>query len=804
MIDPETVITGTQTGSMIISFTGSDNYSADAMLTFECRLDNGAWSSCTSPKTYTDAELSAGQHTFYVRAIDEAGNVDDSPDTHTWNTTDSIAPDTSIGTKPASPTLDTTARFTFTGTDNHSAVSALTYQCRFDSNAAADWVSCTSPKTYFGASAGTHTFHVRATDAVGNVDASPATYTWTVDDGDTTAPDTVLTQRPTLTTTETTANFVFNATETGSTFACKLDTAAYAACTSPASYTGLAVGQHTFTVRATDAAGNTDPSPVSYTWTVQAPAPPANCGTVQTIPANADAWVDQGGPTANKGTDSVLKVVTKGNGNVRALVRFLLPSMPAGCTVKTATLRLYAASAKDGRTIQVQRVATPWSENSVTWANQPSATGAAVTVASGSSSGYRAWNVAALVEAMYASGEHNGFLVRDANENQDSEQQYNSREKSSDQPQLVLEFVAAAAPPPPSAGDTVPPDTSISRGPSNSTSSRSASITFTADEAGTTFQCRLDSELDSAYQACTSPKAYSNLELGSHRFEVRAVDAAGNKDQSPALHTWTVTSEVNDTKPPETNLTATPPATTQAKTATFEFWTNENDATFECKLDTGAFAACDSPVNLTGLSVSAHTFQVRAKDTAGNVDLSPASYSWTVEPPPPPNCGSQQTVGANQDAWIEQGAPANNKGGDSILKVTSKNGSNTRALIRFNLPAAPQGCVVDTAQLRLYAGGYKEGRTIEVLRIGADWNEGGVTWANQPGATGPAAATSSGSAPGWREWNVATQVGAMYSGTNYGFLIRDSAENQDAEQQYNSREKSSDQPQLVVTFKPAP
>jgi hypothetical protein len=39
---------------------------------------------------------------------------------------------------------------------------------------------------------------------------------------------------------------------------------------------------------------------------------------------------------------------------------------------------------------------------------------------------------------------------------------------------------------------------------------------------------------------------------------------------------------------------------------------------------------------------------------------------------------------------------------------------------------------------------------------------------------------------------------------NNGFLIRDATEGQDAEQQFNSREKSDNPPQLVVTFKPAP
>ncbi len=44
----------------------------------------------------------------------------------------------------------------------------------------------------------------------------------------------------------------------------------------------------------------------------------------------------------------------------------------------------------------------------------------------------------------------------------------------------------------------------------------------------------------------------------------------------------------------------------------------------------------------------------------------------------------------------------------------------------------------------------------------------------------------------------------MYSsGQNHGFLIKDAAENQDAEQQLHAREKGSEPPQLVLTFKPA-
>jgi hypothetical protein len=85
---------------------------------------------------------------------------------------------------------------------------------------------------------------------------------------DTTPPDTTITAGPSGTVTSTTAQFSFTSTETGSTFECQLDAAAYAACTSPVTYTGLSAGSHTFSVRATDAAGNTDATPATRTWTI--------------------------------------------------------------------------------------------------------------------------------------------------------------------------------------------------------------------------------------------------------------------------------------------------------------------------------------------------------------------------------------------------------------------------------------------------------------------------------------------------------------------------------------------------------
>jgi hypothetical protein len=86
---------------------------------------------------------------------------------------DTIPPDTSITTKPAVTTTTTTADFSFTSTEVGSS-----YICQLDSNAA---VSCNSGSIHLTSlGIGQHTFKVKATDISNNVDATPATYTWTI------------------------------------------------------------------------------------------------------------------------------------------------------------------------------------------------------------------------------------------------------------------------------------------------------------------------------------------------------------------------------------------------------------------------------------------------------------------------------------------------------------------------------------------------------------------------------------------------------------------------------------------------
>ena len=104
-------------------------------------------------------------------------------------------------------------------------------------------------------------------------------------------------------------------------------------------------------------------------------------------------------------------------------------------------------------------------------------------------------------------------------------------------PDAGADEVTGAPPPPPPPGDTTPPDTSLDSGPSGTTSSTSGSFAFSSSESGSTYGCRLDA---GAWASCSSPKAYTSLADGSHTFSVRATDAAGNVDATEATRTWTV------------------------------------------------------------------------------------------------------------------------------------------------------------------------------------------------------------------------------------------------------------------------
>jgi hypothetical protein len=82
---------------------------------------------------------------------------------------------------------------------------------------------------------------------------------------------------------------------------------------------------------------------------------------------------------------------------------------------------------------------------------------------------------------------------------------------------------------------------------------------------------------------------------------------------------------------PNTTLTKKPKKRTTQRRATFEFNSSINPATFECKLDSTAFTACNSPFRKR-VKRGKHTFRVKAT-AGGATDPTPASYGWKVVRP---------------------------------------------------------------------------------------------------------------------------------------------------------------------------
>jgi hypothetical protein len=252
---PETIITGSP-APLTNSDSASFSFSSEFGATFEVSIDGGSFSAATTPKNYTG--LLEGPHTFSVRAVDAAGNIDTTPTSYTW-IIDTTAPDTTITDIPAAITSSASASFSF------SSEIGATFEVSLDGG---PYSTVISPKDYTDLSEGSHTFLVRAVDAAGNKDATPASYTWTID---TTAPETTINDTPTAFTSFTTATFSFSS-QIGSTFEVSIDGGAYIPGASPITYS-LPDGMHTFAVRATDPAGNIDTTPASYTWTIDTIAP---------------------------------------------------------------------------------------------------------------------------------------------------------------------------------------------------------------------------------------------------------------------------------------------------------------------------------------------------------------------------------------------------------------------------------------------------------------------------------------------------------------------------------------------------
>lgn len=276
--DPVTSITGgpadgsaTDLNDQTFSYSATDT-GGSGVSGFRCFLDSVQQATCpftgaAGSLSFTD--IPDGTHTFGVAATDNASpaNVDETPAERTF-TVDTISPNATITGGPAegSVTNDNDPVFTYSGSPPGDVAS---FVCTLDSNPVSPCSS--SGQALLNVPDGVHTFKVTAVDAVGNDDGNPDSRTFTVDTG---PPDTAITSGPEAPFKDATPTFAFSSTEGGSVFECRIDGAAFAACSGPgATHTPsspLPSGAHSFDVRATDVAGNVDATPSSRAFEVRA------------------------------------------------------------------------------------------------------------------------------------------------------------------------------------------------------------------------------------------------------------------------------------------------------------------------------------------------------------------------------------------------------------------------------------------------------------------------------------------------------------------------------------------------------
>ena len=117
------------------------------------------------------------------------------------------------------------------------------------------------------------------------------------------------------------------------------------------------------------------------------------------------------------------------------------------------------------------------------------------------------------------------------------------------------------------------------------------------------------------------------------------------------LTSWQMTSQraicdFTDATPPDTSISGGPTGLTSSRSASFSFGANEANPNFECSLDGAPAAVCDTPLVLDGLGDGQHTLRVQARDSADNLDPTPAERTWAVDATAPAVSLSSPRAGA--------------------------------------------------------------------------------------------------------------------------------------------------------------
>ncbi|MES3038918.1 MAG: fibronectin type III domain-containing protein [Bdellovibrionota bacterium] len=554
-----------------------------------CVIDGGSAAICTSPLQLTN--LSEGQHSVAISAVDNAGNVGAPAEVH-W-LVDVTAPAVQISA--VSPIDDSSASITRSFTFN--ADESSLFECSMDEG---DFSSCLSPVTLSDLSEGNHLFQVRAIDAAGNV-SSPATSSWT---SDYTKPElSLLNVTPASEFTNSLSFSVdFSANET-TTYICSIDDGPASECTSPYAGNFGGDGAHFVTIVAKDSAGlvsepkfinwdvNTSAGTIAFESISPSSAFNLNSPVISLLvssPAGSNLWATVNGePVAINGNMLTLMNLSEGQYNIEvngsdqwgnnfeAINHSFIVDV-------TNPVISYVVDPNIEHPINVDSISLDILSNEAMNSYECNVDSAGFNSCSD-----------LLTFSGLSDGNH---LI----EIRGSDLAGNVGETS-------FTFIV----------DTIAPQINAS---AVQTSSGNFKITVTASEEIASLVC----DLDGANYACSIPETLITLSPGTYNFTVKGFDAAGNFSAE-------VLQLVVIEPPPVTNLSTSVPLFTNSSSASFSFSSDNVQNTFRCSLDDALESNCASPTAYNNLTDGNHKFKVQAVSASGKVDPVGQTYQWTVD-----------------------------------------------------------------------------------------------------------------------------------------------------------------------------
>ncbi|MFO7735803.1 MAG: hypothetical protein R6W70_06255, partial [bacterium] len=596
---PETEIVGnyseiTNKSSIKFKFSASEKASH-----YLCSLDNKKAEKCGKTKKYS--ELKEGAHTLKVAAVDKAGNKDRSPAEISW-TNDYTPPETSISADVTSPVNVDSVNFSLSADEE-----IQSFQCKLNNG---KWEKCRDKKTYRKLKEGKHVFMARAIDTAGNIEKKPASFRWEID---MTPPESEITTKPEKYTSSQKAVFSFSGSPDVDYYQCRINDEKWQKCSSGISFSPIKEGNNKFHVRSVDKAGNIEKKPSEYSWTADATPPKTEITEKPSELTNSRKAVFSFSADEDS---NFLCSLNKGDRKKCKTGHTL--------NIKKDGIYEFSVAAVDrAGNIDKNPPSFKWRVDTTPPKLKFTETPKKLTNLRKAEFSVKASEKTSSFSCKLNDGKWEKCgATKKYSELKDKKHsfQIQTTDMAGNKSKKPLNFSWKI--------DTVPPVTTITKTPPERTNSQKAAFTFKADKNIDKFLCRHN---DKAWKSCKSGHIVDKCQEGDHKFEVTAIDRAGNKSKKPASFSWHV-----DLKPPETEIIKKPEKFVPHKEAKISFKADEpHIAFFRCKLNKEKWKKCKSPFSVSGLKDGLQTVMITAEDQAGNKEKKPAEIKWTVDTTPP-------------------------------------------------------------------------------------------------------------------------------------------------------------------------